>query len=564
MKQNKISLLFLLTVLSCSNANDLIPVNFGGFKQVITENDLGRGFKVNDRDTLSTSPFKGQVIDGDVEIGPMTGSSTINNVITDYSRFEETMEISGSLALDLVLIRAEGSGRYLEKYVSTTRKVTFVYRTTHTAFYKRLQPGTLIVGKDAIDVTDQDELVEKFGHRFVDTVVYGASLDMAFTVTATEDINIKEFEAMLKVSIGIGLLSVTFMKKFQKREGHERATYEMDINVSYTGVGVLVAPTDPAFSEACDFIDEFNHAYENKVRNFEEDSFEPVGFMLSSTADRINRLDKLQMGVLEDKMNDSAKVLENAMYWRSKLKEVKRDLTYRYDKDARLRKYMFVPYVKNYKEAMKALEGKIKQFKAFRAQRISVLISENTKVPEAYPQIGSPVESILRGLCGEHYIPSPVKIGDRNALDNGLYYIGFSLFQGGKMIPWMHGRLSRSIDGVETVIASTETPESLYDEVTNPTPTSSPTNSCYFPLENDSKCPPGTAITKVEQCKQAGFNIGGNLKNGDVITRQFHDTPCGCYIDLNDDTNIHFDNGSDCKEGEFILICNDNSSECAL
>jgi len=564
-------LFFFLSVLACCNSNDLIPVNFGGFIQIISESNLGMGFKVHKGDSPFDPPFNGQVMDGDVEIGPMTGSTTTSSVITDYARFEETMEISGSLALDLVLIRAEGSGRYLEKYVSTSRKVTFVYRTTHTAFYKRLQPGTLIIGRDAINITDQSEIVEKYGDRFVDTIVYGAHLDVAFTVLSTEDINIKEFEAELKFRIGIGIFSVTFMKKFKKFTGTEKATYEMDIEVKSTGVHLNV-PANPTFLEACNIIKEFNNEYEKKVRNFGNnsflDSFQPVGFMISSTADRINTLDKMQMAAYNSRMNDVAEVLANAIYWRSKIEVVDQDLKYRYERDHKNRVEMYQPYYQKKEKAMQALEDKIDEYKAFRAESISYLISPSTKVPDAYPKIGSAEESILRGLCGEHYIPSPVAIGGRSLLDNNIHYIGFSIEQRGKMIPWMHGSLTRTINGVGTVIASTETPESLYEEYENPTPTMAPTQSCYYPLEDgEDKCPSGNEITTVEQCEQAGLSFGGNLKNSAVITGDWPDTPCGCFIDPRKDVTIHFDRGNKCngvKPYEYILACNDSSNECAV
>jgi len=462
----------------------LIPLKIGNFRRPMSENDLGRGFKLNV--AQSEDSFKKKVLDGDLEIQPMTESKTISTVIKDYDSLEESMEIGGGLAVSYgPTISGEGSGNYLEKSISSTRKVTVVYRSRHTAFFKRLEPGTLTPTQDAQDlVTQPQELTNTFGTRFIDTIIYGAQLDVSFTVTSVESLDITDIEASLKGSIGTGALDIDFAAKFETQEGQERATYSMEIAAEASGVQVTI-PANPSFEQVVDIINRFNEEYEEKFKNFEVDNnpllerIEPVGFLLSSTADRIGALKRIETDALEDKMNDLGKVFSETMYWKAKLSIINRGLKTRYESNHKLRNEMYNPYILQQEVVMKSLNAKRDECLAFRSLSMSDLIAPNTSIPDPYPKVGSKEEDVLRGLSGEHYIPDPVKIGNYTPLQ-GMYYIGFALKDGNKLLPWMDGSLKLTSD--DSLLAKAETPQNLYDKVARtlpptPTPTATPTYS---------------------------------------------------------------------------------------
>jgi len=459
----------LMTAMPSALQSRLIPLKIGSFHQPMSENDLGRGFKLNV--AQGEDSFRRKVFYGTLEIRPMTRSTTISSVIKDSKSLEESMEIGGRLAISYgPTISGEGSGNYLDKSVSSTRQVTVVYRSRHTAFFKRLQPGTLVSTQDSMEVISRpQELASNFGTLFVDTIVYGAQLDVAFTVTSTEDIDLQEIEAELKGKIGTGPLNIDFEAKFQKQEGQQTATYNMNIDAEATGVLVTI-PANPTFAQVAEIIENFNVEYATKFEDFRIENIplleqiEPVGFMLSSTADRIQTLDKMEMAILEDRMDDLGRSFSDTMLWKAKLNSIDRNLKTRYESDHKLRVEMYNPYTLQQRSAMKALNDKINECLAFRASSLSVLVASNTTVPAAYPIVGSSDEGILRGLSGEYYLPEPVRIGEHDPLQD-IFYIGFALLVGDRISPWMSGTLKRQDDGITTSLATAETPEDLHRKV---------------------------------------------------------------------------------------------------
>ena len=97
------------------------------------------------------------------------------------------------------------------------RQATILYRT-HRATYARVVNVATIQPVEGFETLFPDEITERHGTKFIDRIVYGAQLDVLFTVTTTEDINVQEIEAELRGKIGVGPLSVEFDKKFEKKE----------------------------------------------------------------------------------------------------------------------------------------------------------------------------------------------------------------------------------------------------------------------------------------------------------------------------------------------------------
>ena len=438
----------------------IIPLKVGDFHQPLSVNDIGRGFKLNV--ASGEDCFKKKVFTGEMETAPMTGSTTVSEIITDMSTLDESMEINGKLGVSYgPMISGEGSGRYVQETVSNRRRAVVVYRTRQNAFFRRFKPGTLSAVKD-VDEHREDSgyLTSKYGTKFIDTVVYGAQLDVTFTVTSQTDIDMDEIEAELKGKIGIGVLSIEFDAKFNKGNSSEEAQYNMSIKAEATGVLVTI-PANPTFKQVTEIIQDFNVAYRKKFDNFsvEKDNpllknIEPVGFMLSNIADRIPTLDPMQVARLEDKMEDLEKVFRKTVLWKAKLNAIDSDLKERYERDHKQRVEMYNPYINIQRDAMAILEDKMDECITYRAKDLEKLIAQ--EVPTAYPSTGSPEEDVYRGLCGEYFFPSPVKI-EGNSLDD-VYYVGFAVKNDDKFVPWMDGTLKNKA-GV--TIATAKTPKDL-------------------------------------------------------------------------------------------------------
>jgi hypothetical protein len=367
------------------------------------------------------------------------------------------------------LISGEGSGNYLKSCMTTTKKVTLIYRSRHTAYFKRLQPGTLETTQSANKMIHRPtELAQTYGTRFISSIVYGAQLDVAFTVTSSEDINVQEMEAELKGKIGVGPLSVGFKAKFEKKTGAEKALYNMAITAKAIGVKLDV-PANPTFEQVAYIINNFNEKYDVKFKNHGNKNtellqqLEPVGFMTSSIADSIETLSKEEIAVVEDKMKDLGKAFSETMYWKAKLDVINTNLKQCYEKDHKLRAEMYDPYYHELEKVMVGFQESISKCLEFRALPLQKLVAGANVVPCTYPKTASEEEYLLRGLSGELYIPSPVHIGDHEPLDKDIYYIGFALKKGDTFIPWMSGCLQRSTNGITETVATAETPENLYN-----------------------------------------------------------------------------------------------------
>ena len=440
-----------------------IPLKVGDFHQPISVHDIGRGFKLNV--ASGEDCFKKKVFTGEMETSAMTSSTTVSEIITDMSTLNESMEINGNLGVSYgPMISGEGSGSYVQETVSNRHRAVIVYRTRHMAFFKRLKPGTLKEVKDVHEHReDSGYLTSKYGTKFIDEIVYGAQLDVTFTVTSQTDIDMNEIEAELKGKVGIGVLSIEFAGKFNKGKHGEEAQYNMSIIAEATGVLVTIPP-NPTFEQVTKIIEDFNDAYHEKFNNFSVENgnpllkdIEPVGFMLSGTADRIPTLNRMQVARLEDKMKDLEKVLRKTVLWKAKLNAIDSDLIERYKRDPKGQSEMYNPYIKIQRDAMAILEDKMDECIAYRAKDLEKLIEE--EVPKAYPTAGSPDEDVYRGLCGEYYFPTPVKI-EGKSLDD-VYYEGIAVKndpKNDKFVPWMDGTLKNKA-GV--TIATAKTPEDL-------------------------------------------------------------------------------------------------------
>jgi len=441
-----------------------IPLKVGQFHQPLSVNDLGRGFKLNV--ASGENVFKKKIFGGEIETAPMTSSTTISEIIRDVSTLDESMEISGKLGVSYgPMISGEGSGSYVQETVSNRHRAVVVYRSRQNAFFKRFKPGTLTEVEDVVEHRDDAAyIINKYGTKFIDHIVYGAQLDITFTVTSKTDIDMDEIEAELKGKIGVGALSINFDAKFKKKNSKEEAQYNLSINADATGVLVTI-PSNPSFEQVTQIIDDFNDAYHKKFDNFSETEnpllkeIEPVGFMLSGIADMIPTWKPTLISPLEDRMEDLEKVLRNTVLWKAKLNAVDTILKERCERDHKFRTVMYDRYKKIQKDVMVDLEDKIDECIAYRAGKFENLfageVPNEYPVPEEYPVVCSPEEEVYRGLCGEHYL-NPVVI-EGKSLDD-VYYIGYALKEGDKCIPWMDGTLKNSSD---VTIATGETPEKL-------------------------------------------------------------------------------------------------------
>lgn len=456
-----------------ATANNFVPLALGpDFNYPISADDILRGYKINTAE--GETPFKGHIFTG--EVSPIAYTDTFGKsaVIKSTNELTEMLEISGSLSVSYgPAISGEGSGSYLNNKVASKRQATILYRTRRAAYARAVNVATLqpLQGFTALSPS---ALADVYGTKFIDRIVYGAQLDVLFTVTASEDIDLQEIEAELRGKIGVGPLSVSFEAKFSQTTGSAQSAYTMTIEASATGVDFSVPP-NPTFNQTNDLINDFNAKYD-ELRTAVSDGetvdleknvlnqLSPVGFTLSSIADYTTALNELEVAALDSKMQDLRSVFYSALFTKAQLIVAAETQAAIYS-DPRERDEIFDPYSQIKDIVVTNLDAKIDECLVFRRQPFERIVGRDgtdvAVVPEIYPKTEQD-NAMLEGLKGDAYLASPVTLGTSRF--QGYHYVGFALPMAepgpnGFLAPWMSGSIRRDSDN--EVVAYAKTPEEL-------------------------------------------------------------------------------------------------------
>mmetsp|Transcript_2965 Transcript_2965/g.6510 ORF Transcript_2965/g.6510 Transcript_2965/m.6510 type:complete len:1386 (+) Transcript_2965:77-4234(+) len=466
---NKKMLLLILHIqILLIASQDFVPLVLGpDFQRAYDDKDILRGFKLNVQE--GENPLKGHAFEGGVDSSPFSNSYTKSAVITSVDDLKEMMEIKGSLSVSYgPMISGSGAGSYLDKKVKSKRQVSILYRTRRVAYAKKVDVKTLqpVAGLDQLE---PDEITERYGTKFIDQILYGAQLDVIFTVEASEDTDFFEIEAELKGKIGFGPLSIEFEANFEKQEGSTESRYTMGIEARASGIAFAV-PSNPSFNQVNELIDNFNRKYEEMLAEVGEGEtvdvsnvakqFSPVAFALSPIASYLpSKLSIEESARFDDKMGALRDVFHHALFSKSQLGKIRAEQERLYGTDPRVSIEIFQPYNDEVNVALRELEKNIDECLAYRKMPMRTILEPTTKTPNKYADSAAEVK-ILNGLVGEAYIPSPVTI-------NGMafeefHYIGFAIPSSNsarQIVPWMGGVLRRDNDN--SIVASAQTPDLL-------------------------------------------------------------------------------------------------------
>lgn len=342
-----------------------------------------------------------------------------------------------------------------------------VYTRRSLAYARAVKVDTITISEDAADL-DGDELADIYGTKFVDQIIYGAQLDVVFTVTSTQEIDLQEIEAELKGRIGVGELSLDFEAKFERQEGEERAELEMSIVAFGSGVNFSVK-SNPSFKEVNDIIDNFNAEYEELIdelrerENIDEEEnvlrqLSPIGFTLGSIADHERKLSRSTVAVLDRRMGELQETLYDTLFWISKLEKSLEAAYAKYAMTPRSRLQNYVPFEREVLGYIRALDGKLNECLAYRRLPLELLVGDSAEdVPEAFQ------DDALYGLVGEGFIPSPLTI-EGEAFE-GIYYEGYTLPRDGAYVPWLSGTAKRESDNMRVAVA--DVPQELAERITH-------------------------------------------------------------------------------------------------
>mmetsp|Transcript_1058 Transcript_1058/g.2223 ORF Transcript_1058/g.2223 Transcript_1058/m.2223 type:complete len:898 (-) Transcript_1058:62-2755(-) len=460
--------LWILALLEGVASIDIVPLVLGPeFQRAYGEQDILRGFKLNVQE--GEDPLQGIVFTGKINPLPFSTSYAKSSIITSAEEVRKMTELSGHLSVAYgPMISGSGAGSYLENKVQSKRQISILYRTRKVAFARKVDVGTLkpITG---LETLSRDERTEKYGSKFIDQILYGAQLDLIYTLESAEDTDLMELAAELKGRIGFGPLSVEFQALFELEEGSTSSRYSLSIEAMASGINFSV-PSNPSFDATNQLIKDFNNAYDKMLEKVGQgesvaeshvaSQFSPVAFALSPIDEYLgSKLDLAESARFDDKMKSLSTSYYHALFVKSQLSKIAEDQKELYGRDPKTRVEVFGPYKDMVIAVQEELDLKIDECLEFRKKSMREIVGTSAKVPSRYAN-----EDVLAGLNGAAYIPSPVSI--QGALFDELYYQGFAIpkyavddSSDSYLIPWMGGKLRRDDD--RSVVASAYTPGDL-------------------------------------------------------------------------------------------------------
>jgi len=346
---------------SPGTSQSFIPLQLGpdGVPPPVSENDIFRGFKLDVAD--GESNMKDHVFTGDVEDVTFIHSYSYSETILSSEQLFDTMNVGGSLSVSYgPTISGTGAGNFLQENVSSKNQVSFLYRSIFTAYSKKAKVNT--IRQDGLSVAGK-------GTKFIESIIYGAQLDVRYTITSEEEIDARKIGAELEGEVGgLGSLSVEFEGMFNQTEGEKSSRFNMQIESKASGVSFPLPPTldYKGFGEMNNLISEFNDEYKalfERVGNGETvnqqnvvNGLTPIGISLGDVADYTSDLDRLDSLELDQRLEGLKDVLFHAVEWKGRLDRAKETVIYIYGGHPRDRVIHFETY-KNVVEEYEAMSN---------------------------------------------------------------------------------------------------------------------------------------------------------------------------------------------------------------
>lgn len=437
-----------------------VPLQLGpdGVPFALSVNDLFRGYKLDTAE--GESSLKSAVFTGQTEDVPFVHTYGSSKVVQTSQELMNTFGVEGALSVSYApMISGQGAVQFLKKYVKTRNQVSLLYRVTHTAFSRKAKIQTMQLNGSPVGK----------GTRFIESIIYGAQLDIRFTISSDRDVNVLEIETELQGKIGVAPLSGGFLANFVVKDGETKARYTMEIETKASGVNFPVPPTlsYENFNQTNTLIQQFNTAYQGLFNSLAGlttvdaqtnvlRQLTPIGFTLGQIADYTDSLNLFSSLALERRLQDFSTIFLKALQWQATLERALEVAEAEYGADAALRTNYFRAYETNVVDYQSKLNAQIAAGFTFRQNPI------NGTMPVTFPQGFD--QLVMEGLTGQGYIAENLVLLGTTYV--GLHYVGFTIpVNGASLQPWLSGSARTNTNAV---VAYGKTPEELKRNLDNP------------------------------------------------------------------------------------------------
>ncbi|GFH59695.1 beta-xylosidase [Chaetoceros tenuissimus] len=391
------------------------------FSLPIFVNDTYKGFKLNIAQGESSPIRTFPVFDGNTEAFPYNDKVWTQNVmVEDVDSLIFAMGISRALSVSYGPLAGLDAGKFLQETISTTNSVTIVYFTKRSAYARKYLTGYQPVPEvvNLVNEGRSDAIFEKYGTKFISTLIYGAQLSVRYTVSSDGEVDRKEIEAELQAKIGGNIpLTEKFKAKFELQHGEEKVRYRLSIDVKSVGI-TLNDVTNPSFDETNILITNFNDQWSDIHQHLieldtidEEDNvikqFRPIGFYIDDIAPSISGLDNKKAAAVVGKMSDLQSVFMQAHLWSGEFVKKQNELQLIARESAYFNNHVFGPWNSLYMTQVRPriLDQKLEECFAYRGQSVEDLFSGGLPIPSGF---NDAERLLMNGMLGRGYIAGPI------------------------------------------------------------------------------------------------------------------------------------------------------------
>ncbi|KAK5584135.1 hypothetical protein RB653_005742 [Dictyostelium firmibasis] len=280
----------------------VLPIPAGVNTLLITENDLGRGFSIDEN---GGNAKKSEVFISNKEhksTFPKSDSSNLT-LIRDNESLKSALDVGGELSLSYGLISGKVMGNYIDTSTSGNERLTFLY--TRRIVDKIVELDNSSEPSDDISkITSIDLLRSGYGLFYISKIEFGAIIDLKITLESSDKSTMNQLKGELSGSLSIGALSLSVKAHIDKTESSSSSKLKVTSSVLLGGCKPIDRTDIQSFDDAIRVINSFE---------VDKDRLMPVRMEISPIPPRATpllSLDPISLGHYKNKLSSIG-----SFYW---------------------------------------------------------------------------------------------------------------------------------------------------------------------------------------------------------------------------------------------------------
>ncbi|KAN0028510.1 hypothetical protein ACTFIV_010355 [Dictyostelium citrinum] len=234
-----------------------------GVNILLTENDLGRGFcienKVNNKKSEVFLCEEGNI----KSTFPKTDSNNLT-LIRDSESLKSALDVGGEISLSYGLISGKVMGNYIDTSTSSNERMTFLY--TRRIVEKIVELDYHAKPSEDISKVDNIDLLKStYGLFYISKIEFGAILDLKITLESSDKETMNQIKGELSGSISIGALSLSVKAHIDKEDSSSSSKLKVTSSVLLGGCEPIDKTDVKNFDDAMKIIDSFKVARDRLV-----------------------------------------------------------------------------------------------------------------------------------------------------------------------------------------------------------------------------------------------------------------------------------------------------------